>query len=202
MSFLSPHISFERLTDLVEGRLSADEWADLHGHLAACSRCAADLSWLTRAITLMRTDDSQDTPALVIARAVRLFRSRAEQAASAPNLRQRVLALLRLDSAQPPLALGLRAGQAAARQLLFSAGERDLDVRLTPAGDAWVVSGQLLGPEASGQAELRGEAIRVQASLNDLSEFVLPPVPAGHYGLILHLKEAEIEVPNLQIGGI
>ena len=120
MSFPAPYLSFERLTDLVEDRVSADEQANLHSHLAACSRCAADLIWLKRVITLMRTDAAQDAPA--IARAVRLFRTRAEQAALAPNLRERVLARTRLDSARRPLALGLRAGQAAARQLLFSAG--------------------------------------------------------------------------------
>jgi anti-sigma factor RsiW len=89
VSFPAPYLSFERLTDLVEDRVSADEQANLHSHLAACSRCAADLIWLKRVITLMRTDVAQDAPA--IARAVRLFRTRAEQAALAPNLRERVL---------------------------------------------------------------------------------------------------------------
>jgi hypothetical protein len=111
-----------------------------------------------------------------------------------------VRAWLRFDSAQRPLAPGLRAGQAAARQLLFSAGERDLDIRLTPAGTAWMISGQVLGSEASGQAELRGDAIQVQAELGDLSEFALPPVPAGRYTLILRLAEAEIEVTDLEVG--
>jgi len=200
MSFPSPHVSFERLTDLVEGRVPADEQPNLHGHLAACSRCAGDLAWLKRAVTLMRTDESQDASAPVIARAVRLFQARAEQAAPALNLRERVLAVLRFDSAQRPLALGLRAGQAAARQLLFSAGERDLDVRLTRAGDAWVVSGQILGPEASGEVELRGDASCVLAALNDLSEFALPPIPAGRYALLLHLADVEVEITDLEVG--
>jgi anti-sigma factor RsiW len=200
VSFPSPHLSFERLTDLVEGRVSANEQAGVHSHLATCPRCAADLAWLKRAIALMRSDDSQDAPPWAIARAVGLFRSRAEQAAPLPNLRERVLARLRLDSAQRPLALGLRTGQAAARQLLFGAGEHDLDIRLTPAGSAWVVSGQVLGAEASGSVELRGEAIRMRAGLNDLSEFALPPVPAGRYALILRLAEAEIAIADLEVG--
>jgi anti-sigma factor RsiW len=200
MNFPSPHVSFEQLTDLVEGRAPADEWANLHRHLAACPRCAADLAWLKRAISLMRSDEAQDTPPGVIARALRLFQARAEQAASTPGLRERVLALLRFDSAWRPLAPGLRAGQTAARLLLFRAGPRELDVRLTRAGDAWIVSGQVLGPETSGKVELRGADSRVHAALNDLSEFTLPPVPAGHYALLLHLVEAEIEVTDLEVG--
>lgn len=202
MNFPSPHVSFEQLTDLAEGRAPADEWVNLNSHLAACSRCAADLAWLRRAISLMRTDEGQDTPPAVMARAIRLFRARAEQAASTPDLRERVLALLRFDSVWRPLAPGLRAGPTAARLLLFRAGSRELDVRLTRAGEDWIVSGQILGPEASGKVELRGPDpdSRVQAALNDLSEFTLPPVPAGHYALLLHLVEAEIEVTDLEVG--
>ena len=195
------HVSLERLTDLVECQLSGDEQTGLHNHLAACPRCAADLAWLKRVIALMGTDDSQDAPPAVIAHAVQLFRPRTEQVARMPNhRRRRLLARLRFDSARPPLALGLRAGRLEARQQLYSAGNHDLDLRLNPAGTAWLLSGQVLGAEASGQAELRGETIRVQAALNDLSEFTLPPVPAGRYALLLHLAEVEIEVADLEVG--
>ena len=65
----------------------------------------------------------------------------------------------------------------------------------------WAVSGQMLGPDASGQVELRGQAGAVAATLNDLSEFTLSPVPPGSYTLALHLADAEIEVIGLEIGG-
>lgn len=63
---------------------------------------------------------------------------------------RRVLATLRFDSAaQPALALGMRGGRAATRQLLFSAEGYDLDLRLTPdaTGPSWQLDGQVLGPE-------------------------------------------------------
>ena len=201
MTLPSSHVSFERLTDLVEGRLTGDEQAGLQNHLATCPRCAANLVWLKRVVALMRSDESEDAPPALIARALRLFRSRLEQAAHVSNhRRRRLLASLRFDSARPSLALGLRAGQAETRQQLYSAGEQDLDLRLNQAGQDWAISGQVLGPAAGGLAELRGQAIRVQAPLNDLSEFALPPVPAGRYALILHLAEVEIEVTDLEVG--
>jgi hypothetical protein len=131
---------------------------------------------------------------------VHLFSARAGRPAPAAGWPQRILAVLRFDSAQSPLALGQRAGPAPARQLLFSAGAHDLDLRLTPAGEAWVVTGQVLGPDTAGRAELRGAANVVQAVLSDLSEFALPAVPAGRYALVLHLADAEVEVADLPVG--
>jgi hypothetical protein len=40
----------------------------------------------------------------------------------------------------------------------------------------------------------------VQADLNDLSEFALPPVPGGRYSLFLYLADAEVEVADLPLG--
>jgi anti-sigma factor RsiW len=193
------HIPFAQLADLAEGRLAPEDQASLRSHLAVCPACAEDLTWLERVITRMRTDDSHDAPAPVIARATRLFRSRAQETASPPSLRERVLAVLRFDSAQRPLAFGLRAGQTPTRQLLFSAGKRDLDVRLTQTGETWVVSGQILGSPAKGLVELRGEGNKKHTVLNDLSEFTLSPVPMGRYSLLFHLADVEVEVSDLEI---
>src|SRR5512136_2866312 len=138
MSIFSSHIPFRRLADLLEGRLSPDEQAPLRAHVADCPRCAADVAWLERITGLMRTDASADAPPQVIARAVSLFRPRAAQ--PAPGLLQRVVAALRFDSAQLPLAAGVRSGQPVARQLLYDAGGYELDLRVAPADEAWIVS--------------------------------------------------------------
>jgi hypothetical protein len=146
----------------------------------------------------MRTDDSEDPPPHVVSRVLRLFSSRMAQAPS-PGLLRRVVATLRFDSAQSPLALGVRAGEPAARQLLFSAGAYDLEVRAAPAGRAWTVAGQVLGPPGPGTVELRGAAETVQAALTDQCEFRLPPVRAGSYTITVHVSDAEIEVPRLEL---
>ncbi|NJN96977.1 MAG: sigma-70 family RNA polymerase sigma factor [Anaerolineales bacterium] len=127
---------------------------------------------LEQVIGLMRTDASEDAPPAVITRARRLFQPRA---VPAPTGRRRIAALLQFDSLQRPLALGVRSGQPAARQLLLKAESFDLDVRITPTRAAWQVAGQVLGLEASGQVELQGDTATVQADLNDLGEFSLPP---------------------------
>lgn len=50
-------ISFEQLTDYVDGRLDAAGRAEVEAHLAAgCPTCAQDVAWLTRVLTAARTN--------------------------------------------------------------------------------------------------------------------------------------------------
>jgi anti-sigma factor RsiW len=196
VSIPSAHIPFARLVDLVEGRMPADEQARSQSHLSSCPRCGAEYDWLRRVIDLMRTDDSQDAPPHVVARAARLLRTQPE--APQVGLRQ-WFAALHFDSAQLPSAVGVRAGQPTERQLLFTAAGLDLDLRVTPADAQWVVSGQVLGQDVGGHVELKGPGA-TQAPLNELSEFRLSPVAAGTYRLTLRLADFEIVVEGLEVG--
>jgi hypothetical protein len=195
------HLPFAKLADLAEGRLSPDERAPSLEHVSACGRCSAELARLEQVIGLMRTDRAEDAPPAVVSRAVSLFRLRAARASSEPSLVRRIMAALSFDSLQMSPAYGVRSGQQGARQLLYSAGENDLDLRVTPSGEEWVVSGQVLGAECvgGGQVELQGANQTSRAELNDQCEFRLPPVPAGSYQLRLRLADAEVEVPELEL---
>ena len=70
MSSGTSHISFTQVVDLVEGRLSPAAQAQAQAHTAGCARCAAQFTWLSRVIALMRTDTADDAPTQVVARAV------------------------------------------------------------------------------------------------------------------------------------
>ncbi|MBC7930456.1 MAG: hypothetical protein H7Z38_07780 [Rubrivivax sp.] len=201
MRLTPKHIPFARLADLVEGRLTTDEARDDRGHLGACARCAEQAAQLGRVTQLMRADTSEDAPRGAIFNAVRMFPAR-PAAEAAPGILRRIVAALTFDSNALAPAFGVRSGQSApARQLLFSAGDFDVDLRLAPGGEGWTVSGQVLGRCAGGEVEL-GEAGRAALSsvaLNDLCEFTLPPVPEGSYALRLRLNELEIEIPDLSL---
>ena len=91
---------------------------------------------------------------------------------------------------------------AASRQLIFSAGEVDVDLRLAPAAEGWAVSGQVLGECAGGWAELGGAdtgSDATRAELNELCEFALPTMPAGNYTLRLGLGDTLVEIPGLDL---
>lgn len=199
MNLTSQHLAFEKITDLAENRLSDAQRAEAEAHVSACSRCSAQLAQVGQTINLMRTDVAEDAPRDVLSSVVNMFRSR--QPASQPSLVRRVLAALNFDSTTLAPAYGVRSGQAAARQMLYSAGDNDLDLRVQPSGEAWVVSGQVLGECTGGRVELMdgGELVTVAAELNELCEFTLPAVPSGSYILRLHLNDVEVEIPDLQL---
>jgi hypothetical protein len=199
----SQHVPFERLADLAEGRAAGEEGRDDREHLAACADCAAQAAELARLATLMRADDSADAPRDVIYRAVGLFGAR-RTAAGRPGALRRLVAALSFDSGAHAPAYGLRSASAAARQLLFTAGDLDVDLRLAEEGGGWVVSGQVLGPCAAGRAEVydaETDELVAGAGLNSLCEFALPRLAAGDYTLRLVLDETEVEVPGLSLRG-
>ena len=130
---------------------------------------------------------------------------------------QTVQAVLSFDSwAQPALALGVRSTATDKRHLLFSAGERDVDLRIDREADAFSISGQILGPDESGTVELAtdSESSRsdVQAddpqrpregrmtTLNHLGEFHLSAIEAGTYRLTLRLGPDEVTLRPIFVG--
>ena len=201
MRLTPKHIPFARLADLAEGRLSAEESAGMSGHLSACVRCAGQVEQLGRLAALTRADASEDAPPAALSSVLRMFRARTVKAAG-PSLLRRLVAALTFDSSSLQPAFGVRSGQAApARQLLFSAGGFDVDLRLAPGGDAWTVSGQVLGPCGGGEVEVSDAegSTAARAALNQLCEFTLPPVAEGTYALRLRLEGTEIEIPELSL---
>jgi len=193
------HIPFAKLADLAEGTLASEERNAVMAHASSCSRCSARLAQLQGVITNMRADNSQDAPRDLIQNAITLFETR-RSVAKTP-LAQRILAALSFDSFQNAPAFAVRGGQSDTRQLLYSAGDYDLDLRIAQSGQTWKLSGQLLGAGcAGGSIEIKSEAAVAQAALNDQCEFVFSEIPSGSYDLHLSLSNLEIDIPPLQLG--
>jgi anti-sigma factor RsiW len=194
MKLTSHPVPFARLADLVEGRLAAAERAETQAHVAACRRCAERVAQLEKAVTLMRTDDSTDAPRASVAAVLGLFTARR---ADAPSLAGRIVAALTFDSARIAPAFGVRSSRPAdSRQLTYSAGEHDIDLRLTRAAEGWAITGQVLGECAGGRAGVAGGE---SVELNELCEFSLGPLPAGSYSLMLDLPGALVEIPEISL---
>lgn len=199
MKITSQHIPFSALADLAENRTATDQRSDLMTHVSTCTNCKGKLQGLEQLMLLMRTDTAPDAPRDLIAYAVNIFAQR--EVLRAPSLLRRIVAALTFDSSANLVpAFGMRSGQAASRQLVYSAEGNDVDLRLTPLKDQWVVAGQLLGDGCQpGEVRLEGETRSATAPLNELCEFTLPPVPSGSYRLLLRLGNIEVEVPQLEL---
>ena len=183
---------------MAEARLPDDRAADRYPHLTICSSCAAEYAWLTRVIELICTDQSEEPPPDTGGVIEHLFR--AYRVSKPASTRPRSFVVLSFDSAELPVSNGLRGWPQLERQLLFSAGGLELDVRVVPAGILWLVMGQVLGQDAGGEVLLRGASDTLQTTLNEFSEFRLPPVRAGIYRLTLRLSDTDLEITALEVG--
>ncbi len=119
----------------------------------------------------------------------------------------RVAAALSFDSwATPQLALGVRSMAIDNRHLLYSAKGRDIDVRVTLGADRFALTGQILGPDESGEVLLvshgdhLGAPLLRTTQLDALGEFRLDGVDKGTYQLTLRMGPDEIVLPPIQIG--
>lgn len=194
------HISFELLADLADKRVSPAELEPLLAHLQACADCSRNWQKLLHLVGLMRTDDSMDAPQPLIARALNIFQRQPREETATASLFKRFVAALSFDSLSAEPAFGLRSGQTGSRQLIFNAEDIDIDLRISPLGDRWNVSGQVLGSEcAGGEVQLQSGTEDESAQLNELCEFSLRPVTSGLYRMRLRLKDVEVEFPEIEL---
>lgn len=195
---LIQHTPFNQLADIADGRLIPDQ--EIVKHLDTCPVCAADLAWLKRTISLLRSATTEEPPQATVALIKTRFRQRH---ARTPLLSNLIQSILRFDSIVSRPAFGLRAGAATERQLLFSADSYEIDLRIMPQGNLWVVSGQILSSDSdsisSGTVELMGPDVS-SAEMNELSEFSLPPVAAGSYKLAIRFAESAVIISDLELG--
>lgn len=192
------HLEFSKLADLAENRLAPSEKGQSESHLAECPACSVMLQKLQRTIQLMITDDSKDAPRDVLLNAVNIF-DRGRQLNS-KSLLGRLVASLTFDSATTAPAFGMRSGQSTTRQLIYTAAEHDIDLRLKKQDNNWMVSGQLLSEHCAGaRAEIESDDAKTGVELNEHCEFSLPPLPQGVYTLRLRLPNIELEIPRLEL---
>jgi hypothetical protein len=113
---------------------------------------------------------------------------------------RRIVAILTFDSEKAGPAFGVRSVFTTSRQMLYSAEGTDLDLRVTIQNEECILAGQIInGGCAEGHIEISGVAGRTEATLNDVCEFTLPPVPAGKYSLTVTMRDLEIEIPELEL---
>lgn len=147
----------------------------------------------------MRRDDSVDAPGDSVKWAKNIFRSR--MANSKAPLAQRILAVLRMDLAPNKAAFGERsAGAGQARQMLFDAGDHNIDLRIKDTGGAFEIHGQVLGEGfAGGSIGLIGNENNYKAAVSEMSEFKLTGIAKGNYSLVLRGGGKELLIEGLDV---
>lgn len=189
------HISLETLVDIVEGRATSAALEGAVAHITTCSDCVDTLRRLQQVILTMKSDTAADAPRDLLQSAIDIF----SPARESPTLRH-IIAVLTFDSRHAGPAFGIRSLRSTSRQLLYSAQETDVDLRITVQNDECIVAGQVIRDGcASGRVEISGDAGSASASLNEVCEFTLPAIPLGNYSLRVKLPDVQIEIPELEL---
>jgi hypothetical protein len=190
----STHISLETLADVVEDRATPAALEIVRAHDATCSTCDDALQRLKQLILLMRSDVVTDVPRDLLVSAINIFPPGAR-----PRL-QRIIATLIFDSRRAAPVFGMRSVRTSSRQLLYSAEQSDLDLRITIQNEECILAGQVIREGCvGGLVEISGPTGSAEASLNELCEFTFPAIPVGQYSLRVRMLDVEIEIPELEL---
>lgn len=197
-------ISFVRLADWIEGRLSGEEARVLEERLAlADDATREDVAWL-RAFFRVSENAALD-PLPPEARDELVGRYEAYLEGRRPGFLQRLAAKLTFDSASQP-AVGIRAtAQGPNRQLIYSTDAADvaLDIRARPYGKNLDLEGQVFPDEAEPGSFsvqlLDGTDELGITTTGELGDFVFESVPPGVYEVLLSTDRTEITIAPLEL---
>jgi hypothetical protein len=190
----SPHISLETLADMAEERAQSETLQAAESHIAECETCNDALQNLRRLILLMNSDTAEDVPRDVLRSVLSVFTP------ATPAPLPRIIAVLTFDSRAAGPAFGMRSIRTASRQLLYTAQETALDLRVTVENEECSLAGQIIRDNCAGaQIELSGVTGTVTTELNELCEFSFPAIPLGMYSLRVRMPDVEIEIPELEL---
>ena len=201
MKFFNSHLSAEKIADAIENRLPEKERQTIQPHLAVCGHCRSEYQILARSIQLMKLDKSADAPREALDFAKKSFRARKQLVAGEKSATQKILATLKLDVSPFSPAFGERsAGAEAERQMLFEAGDFDLDLRIRAAASNFNLAGQVLGElSAQNSISLKNAEFNAVTNIGETGEFKIRNVPPGNYELTLRIGWTEIVINDLPL---
>ena len=181
--------------DLVEGRTTSAALEGAVAHITTCSDCVDTLRRLQQVILTMKSDTAEDAPRDLLQSAINIFSPERQ-----PAVLRHIIAILTFDSRQAGPAFGVRSLRSTSRQLLYTAQETDLDLRVTVQNDECIVAGQVIRDDcAGGSVKISGDAGSAAARLNEVCEFTLPAIPLGNYSLRVKMPDVQIEIPELEL---
>jgi len=194
----------------LDGKAADAEKSTAEAHLAGCRACAElkqELEEVVHQLGELREELSSKPPADVVDAGIQLF-----QAVRRPKkggVRQ-IIASLVYDSFDQAMPAGVRRVGAPPRQLLFRAGDVDVDVMIesTEASGRITLAGQIFSNAVTFfdntpvKLESRG-IVRYRIRTNAVGEFSFDQVPADTYHLSVDLPEGQITLcvaqPNSRI---
>ena len=193
------HLEPEILTQLIEKTLDTEEMTLARAHLNACGQCTTVLAEFRELLGILVADSSNEPPPELVKWGIQLFQPafRVVDGSASKVLR---IAKRVFDSFEQPAPRGVRSVGSLPRQLLFRAGDVDVDVRIEPSSEDHVaLSGQVLSAsegffeDAPVRLETGGQT-RYQTQTNPVGEFSFDEVSRDTYHLTMDLPDGQVRL--------
>lgn len=193
------HVSAENLMEYFDGR-AATESAWMESHLAQCSSCLELKQDLEEFLHQIQEDSMFEPPAELVEWGVQLFQPIQQPKETVTSKVRKIIASLVYDTFDQPLVAGVRSMGVPPRQLVFRAGDVDVDVKIESmeANDRISLVGQVLSSGTERffhnrpvRLESHG-SVRYKTTTNHVGEFTFDEVPKDTYHLSVDLPEGEM----------
>src|SRR5215831_9679146 len=195
-SYGMKHLSAENIVDYMDGRASDVDKSTFEAHLASCQECSGLRQEFQDLTEHMREDASYEPPDAVLEQGISVFQPVMQPEAG--GLRK-IIATLVFDTFDQPMLAGVRRVGVPPRQLLFRAGDVDVDVKIESmeANDRITLVGQVLSSATkffdNTPVKLESHGIvRYRTRTNVVGEFSFDEVPKDTYHLSVDLPEGQI----------
>ena len=153
---------------------------------------------IDKILDLMRTDDSVDAPADSVKWVKNLFRVRQPAERS---IIEKIWAVLQIDIGPGEPVFGERSSAAGlGRQVLFTAGETSIDLRIAAGKRDVSIRGELVGEGLTGAAvHLRSDEGNYESTADGEGEFKFERVAPGVYELQIKTSTTLIAIETLKL---
>jgi hypothetical protein len=192
------HITVENLITYMDGRVSDVEKSTLESHVSGCGDCTELKQELQALVHRLQDDSHFEPPAELVQRGIDVFQPLMQPQGAIGGVRKFIASLI-FDTYDQPMLAGVRRVGAPPRQLLFRAGDVDVDVKIESmeANDRITLVGQVLSnsdkflDNTPVKLESHG-IVRYRTKTNVVGEFSFDEVPKDTYHLSVDLPEGQI----------
>ena len=190
------HLIVENLVNYMEGKGTDVDKSTLEAHLANCRECLELKQEFQGLILQLREDSAFEPSAEALEWGIHLFQPVIQPEKGGAR---KIIASLVFDTFDQPILSGVRHVGVPPRQLLFRAGDVDVDVKIESmeANDRITLVGQVLSSATkffdNTPVKLESHGIvRYRTRTNVVGEFSFDEVPKDTYHLSVDLPEGQI----------
>jgi hypothetical protein len=198
------HLNIETIMTYLDGKAGDAEKSEIEAHLAVCAACSESKRQAVAMERLLREAASFQMPARLVQGLKDLFPAGGKPAK--PFL-AKILASREFDSFDQPMLAGVRSAAAPARQLVFRAGDLDVDLKIEPAkgNERITLTGQVMSQASNfvHNAVVRLECdgmVRYRTRTNEMGEFSFE-VPNDSYDLSIEINGERIAILDVHSPG-